>query len=125
MVNESLQVLRYRQAALWRVDASVPGFSCVAAVSGLPEPNPNAPYIHWLARVFREAIGRPGSGAVAALSPADLPDLAAEWSEWLPAHVLWVPLAHPTAAVLARNGVKGYEVSPFGRQDFAKVTVSP
>jgi hypothetical protein len=97
MVNESLQVLRYRQAALWRVDASVPGFSCVAAVSGLPEPNPNAPYIHWLARVFREAIGRPGSGAVAALSPADLPDLAAEWSEWLPAHVLWVPLAHGDA----------------------------
>ncbi|MGY4491706.1 ABC transporter substrate-binding protein [Pseudomonas sp. TE3610] len=38
---------------------------------------------------------------------------------------LWVPLAHPTAAVLARKDVKGYEVSPFGRQDFAKVTVGP
>jgi len=36
---------------------------------------------------------------------------------------LWVPLAHPTAAVLARDNVKGYQVSPFGRQDFSKVTV--
>ncbi|NBA94411.1 ABC transporter substrate-binding protein [Pseudomonas sp. R5(2019)] len=38
---------------------------------------------------------------------------------------LWLPLAHPTAAVLMRKGVQGYEVSPFGRQDFSKVTVTP
>ena len=36
---------------------------------------------------------------------------------------LWLPLAHPTAAVLARKGVQGYAVSPFGRQDFSKVSV--
>ena len=36
---------------------------------------------------------------------------------------LWVPLAHPTATVLARKEVKGYVPSPFGRQDFAKVSV--
>ena len=34
---------------------------------------------------------------------------------------LWLPLAHPTAAVLARQEVEGYKVSPFGRQDFATV----
>ncbi|KQQ53803.1 peptide ABC transporter substrate-binding protein [Pseudomonas sp. Leaf127] len=36
---------------------------------------------------------------------------------------LWLPLAHPTAAVLTRKEVSGYQVSPFGRQDFYKVTV--
>jgi len=34
---------------------------------------------------------------------------------------LWLPLAHPTAAVLMRKDVEGYTVSPFGRQDFATV----
>lgn len=92
MVNESLQVLRYRQAAFWQVDASVAGISRVAAVSGLPEPNPNAPYIHWLARLFRAAGARAGHDVIAALAAADVPELAAEWGDWLPAHALWVPL---------------------------------
>ncbi len=38
---------------------------------------------------------------------------------------LWLPLAHPTAAALTRNDVQGYQVSPFGRQDFSKVTRKP
>ena len=38
---------------------------------------------------------------------------------------LWVPLAHPTATVLTSTKVQGYNASPFGRQDFAKVTVAP
>ncbi|AYC34836.1 ABC transporter substrate-binding protein [Pseudomonas cavernae] len=36
---------------------------------------------------------------------------------------LWLPLAHPRAAVLARKEVTGYQVSPFGRQDFARVSL--
>ncbi|GGP25821.1 ABC transporter substrate-binding protein [Silvimonas amylolytica] len=37
---------------------------------------------------------------------------------------LWVPLAYPTAYALTRANVSGYKVSPFGRQDFASVTVN-
>ena len=37
---------------------------------------------------------------------------------------LWLPLAHPTAFALLRKGVEGYQVSPFGRQDFAKVRLN-
>ncbi|MDF2491072.1 MAG: dppA-IV, partial [Pseudomonas sp.] len=37
---------------------------------------------------------------------------------------LWLPLAHPTAASLTRQGVTGYAVSPFGRLDLSKVTVT-
>ncbi|SFP36321.1 ABC transporter substrate-binding protein [Pseudomonas borbori] len=38
---------------------------------------------------------------------------------------LWLPLAHPTAYALLRKEVEGYQVSPFGRQDFAKVRLAP
>jgi peptide/nickel transport system substrate-binding protein len=38
---------------------------------------------------------------------------------------LWLPLAHPTAYALTRIEVSGYRVSPFGRQDFAKVRITP
>jgi len=36
---------------------------------------------------------------------------------------VWLPLAHPTAYVVARKNVSGYRVSPFGRQDFARVNL--
>ncbi|PMY63877.1 MULTISPECIES: ABC transporter substrate-binding protein [Pseudomonas] len=35
---------------------------------------------------------------------------------------LWLPLAHPTAFALTRKDVHGYQVSPFGRQDYSKVS---
>jgi dipeptide transport system substrate-binding protein len=37
---------------------------------------------------------------------------------------LWLPLAHPTAFALHSDKVSGYQVSPFGRQDFAKVRLN-
>ncbi len=37
---------------------------------------------------------------------------------------LWLPLAHPNAAVLVRKGVQGYVANPFGRQDFSQVRLS-
>ena len=38
---------------------------------------------------------------------------------------LWLPLAHPTATALTRKNVQDYQVSPFGRQDFSRVSVTP
>ncbi|MGY4660939.1 dipeptide transport system substrate-binding protein [Pseudomonas chlororaphis] len=38
---------------------------------------------------------------------------------------LWLPLAHPTAFALTRKDVHGYQVSPFGRQDYSKVSLKP
>lgn len=111
IVNETLSLVPYRQAAWWRAPPHVPG--AVAAVSGLPQSDPGAPYVQWLGELFR-ALDRQGpqqapgdaSGAGAAprgddsaarpraLTAADLPDaLAAEWSAWWPTHALWVPLA--------------------------------
>ncbi|CAI8980395.1 putative di/tripeptide-binding protein 5 [Pseudomonas chlororaphis] len=36
---------------------------------------------------------------------------------------LWLPLAHPTAFALTRKDVHGYQASPFGRQDYSKVSL--
>ena len=51
IVNESLSLVPYRQAAWWRAPAPVPG--AVAAVSGLPQSDPGAPYVQWLGEVCR------------------------------------------------------------------------
>lgn len=34
---------------------------------------------------------------------------------------IWLPIAHPKAAVLMQNKISGYRVSPFGRQNFTEV----
>ncbi len=36
---------------------------------------------------------------------------------------LWIPLGHPNAAALIRNTVSGYQVSPYGRQNFSAVSM--
>ncbi|QCP48037.1 ABC transporter substrate-binding protein [Trinickia violacea] len=36
---------------------------------------------------------------------------------------LWIPLGYPTAAAITRANVSGYQVSPFGRQNYAAVAV--
>ena len=36
---------------------------------------------------------------------------------------LWIPLAHPNAMVLINTRVTGYQVNPFGRQDFSQAYI--
>ncbi|HEX8957446.1 MAG TPA: secretion protein HylD, partial [Burkholderiaceae bacterium] len=99
-VNETRQLFDYRQAALGRVSMlgqALPGE--VMAVSGLPQPDPQAPYVQWLAQVFRHLakldLPEPGA-AVRAFSASDLPELLArDWASWLPEHALLLPLQGP------------------------------
>jgi multidrug resistance efflux pump len=93
-VNESRAVFAYRQAALWRE-----GAGGVVALSGVPQVERDAPYVQWLARLFR-AIAPVNAPRV--VDPATLSALLAEeWSTWLPQHALAVPL------VAAVGGVRG------------------
>ncbi|RKE25167.1 CusB/HlyD membrane fusion family barrel-sandwich protein [Paraburkholderia sp. BL23I1N1] len=67
IVNESLSLVPYRQAAWWRAPAPVPG--AVAAVSGLPQSDPGAPYVQWLGEVCRVLERRATHAGAAASQP--------------------------------------------------------
>jgi hypothetical protein len=98
MVNETHQLLPYRQAALWRRDAA--GLGRVLALSGTPAIERNAPFMLWLERVLA-ALDRAGTGlAPRPAGAADLPaELAEDWADWLPARGLLVPLAGADGAM--------------------------
>lgn len=103
LVNDTLPLAPYRQAALWRADRGL------QAMSGLVQPEANAPYAQWLKGV----VGHLKSAAAAearAFTALDLPaPLAGEWAEWWPTHGLWLPLsgaaqpAAQAALLLARD----------------------
>ncbi len=95
-VNETRDLLAYRQAVLW-----VEGRGAVA-LSGVVAPEANTPYLHWLGRVVRRLASAdflpaavPDAGKAILFSAADLPaDLAEEWAEWLPEFALWRPFSN-------------------------------
>lgn len=102
ILNETLSLLPYRQAAWWRGPA--PG--AVAALSGLAQSDPGAPYVQWLGALCR-ALAR---GAAGQATDHDSPrpftasdvaeDVAAEWGAWLPAHAVWLPLRARAGSLL-------------------------
>lgn len=84
-VNETHALTSYRQAALW--------FSAggIKTLSGVVQPEANAPYVQWLNRVCKILYER--GGAIRPVSALELPPaMAEEWSEWLPEFGLWLPL---------------------------------
>jgi hypothetical protein len=99
LVNDTLPLAPYRQAALWRVDRGL------QALSGLVQPEANAPYAQWLKGLAWHLTAE----SVRSLTAQDLPaPLAREWAEWWPAHGLWLPLSGTTppaaaALMLARD----------------------
>jgi hypothetical protein len=100
LVNDTHALVPYREAALWWADGQQ-----VAALSGVSAPEANAPYVHWLQAVLAGWLARARTLQATRtplqtdlLVPTDLaPALAEAWAEWLPAHVLCVPLG-PAAA---------------------------
>ena len=96
LVNETLVLAPYRQAALWLAEEGV------WSLSGVVQVDANVPYAQWL-----DAVGhhlRSVSGhTVRPFSASDLPaELAAEWGQWWPEHALWLG---STAAGLAGAGI--------------------
>jgi len=89
-----------------------PQFSCAAVKSGTN-----------FARYCDESLDKLISAGKATADQAQRSKLYHQAQEQIQQQALWLPLAHPTAATLTRQNVSGYEVSPFGRQDFFKVTV--
>lgn len=95
LVNDSRKLLSYRQAALVRPGERLP------ALSGVLQPEANAPYVLWLAALARhlKAATQPQP-----LRAADLPpSLADEWAQWWPEHALWLPMQGGMGLLLARE----------------------
>ena len=85
LVNDTLQLLPYRQSVFWRADAGID------SLSGVLQPEANAPYAQWVTRLCRHVAAQPPGGG--RLASDDLPsDLAAGWAEWWPAHALVLPM---------------------------------
>ncbi|MBB4574633.1 efflux RND transporter periplasmic adaptor subunit [Rhizobium lentis] len=100
MVNETLAVVRYRQALLWR---SAPA-GRVIAVSGVAIPDPYAPYLVWASGLCSQLEAQGLEGIHEVVSADVDPRIAVEWAEWLPPYLVWVPLGRPLGAlVLARE----------------------
>ncbi|MDO9103623.1 MAG: HlyD family efflux transporter periplasmic adaptor subunit [Methylovulum sp.] len=94
IVNETADLLPYRQALLWQRDSSH-----TTAVSGVSHPEKNAPYTLWITAVFKHFSQNERATATTLIDAVDLPaELAADWEEWLPAHGLWIPLPTPTGS---------------------------
>ncbi len=102
IVNESLTVVHYRQAVLWRASTSR-----VAAISGIATPDPRSPYVVWIEAVCSHLAGQLGS-EIAEIGAKDVPpELAKDWAEWVPRVLVWVPLPAVGALLLAREDPLG------------------
>lgn len=95
LVNETMSLVPYRQAAFWEL-----GSGRLRALSGMSQPDRNAPFVAWLERLMAElhrmAVERRSGEEYPpqTLTMADVPEeIASDWGEWLPAHAISVPIA--------------------------------
>lgn len=84
LVNDTLALAHYRQAALWLAEEGV------WSLSGVVQVDANVPYAQWLDALARH-LQAVGGDLVRTFTASDLPaDLAAEWAQWWPQHALWL-----------------------------------
>lgn len=89
--NEPHALFRHEQTLLWKIGAT--GKPVLAAASGLAEIEPRSPFGLWFARA---------AGALAELetprivAPEGFPAELEDGAEWIPQHLLLVPLVAPT-----------------------------
>lgn len=91
LVNDSMALAPYRQAALWLAGDGV------WSLSGVVQVDANVPHAQWLDAVAHHIQAlEAGQGATRTFTAADLPaDLASQWAQWWPAHALWLGSNNP------------------------------
>jgi len=88
--NEPYALLGTDQTLLWKISAS--GKPVLAAASGLAEIEPKSPFALWFARAVRELSA---GEQPRVLAPEDFPPALGDGAEWIPRHLLLVPLTAP------------------------------
>jgi hypothetical protein len=100
LVNDSLVLASYRQAALWLEDEGV------WTLSGVVQVDANVPYVQWLDSLARH-VHALGYQIGQAFTAGDLTsELASEWAHWWPEHAIWLGSSAPGlggAAVFVRD----------------------
>ena len=104
LVNETAELIPYRQAVLWRMDKSR-----IEAVSGVAKPEINSPYALWLKSALQHIAPTENALQIKPFMAKDLSEeLAKDWAEWVPEHGLWIPLpgsyGNKYALILFREG---------------------
>lgn len=85
LLNETFQLVPYRQAVLWSRRQGVMG------VSGVSSLDRNSSFVLWIKDVF--ATLAKSQRQMVRVEPDMLPSGSPQaWAEWLPKHALWVPL---------------------------------
>ena len=102
-VNETHALTSYRQAALWLREEGV------VCLSGVVQVEANVPYVLWLQSLCAQLALR-GMSPCAVDSTYFPGPLGEAWGDWLPEHVVWLPLpAEPGV-----GGAAGAEDEPIG-----------
>jgi multidrug resistance efflux pump len=114
-VNDSSQVLRFDQAVLWRKD--VFARPLIVAASGLVDVGTDSPYQQWLSRLIQATTPEPFE-APRVLTMGELPEaIAADGTDWCPAHILHCPLRGPNGAAL--GGMLFFRAQPLSEAESA------
>ncbi len=96
VVNDLRLLVAYRSGWLWLEND---GQGLISAVSGLPEPERGTPFYHWAATLcasLDSASLDSEDGRIRSISPHEVAtELAAEWHDYLPDSLLWIPLMGP------------------------------
>ncbi|KAF1053610.1 MAG: hypothetical protein GAK43_01332 [Stenotrophomonas maltophilia] len=88
MVNDSRSLFDYQEGYFWQGDPAR-----LRSASGLAEVEANAPFVLYLQRLVRHWRAEEWASKQRALTVADAPvEERADWSDYLPAHLLWMPL---------------------------------
>lgn len=87
LVNETMGLLAYRQAAFWSRERGV------EALSGVSELDPHAPYVRWLQQ-WCSASGQQSGDRAYSVDLRQLPaSQGGDWADWLPPHLATIEMA--------------------------------
>ncbi len=116
LVNDSLSLLPYRQSVLWSPDLTVD------TLSGVLNVDRQAPYVIWLEQLARALANGPPDPR--RLTADDVPPaLAADWSQWWPAHALWLPSSGAPAEAGAQPCFLLARDTPFSDEEVAQLSL--
>ena len=90
IANETIQLGHYRQAAFF--ESAFNKKPILTTASGLVSVAENSPYSVWLNRFAKTFTSEPGCHRMDFANAK--PEFADGWQEWLPAHLLVIPLLH-------------------------------